>query len=231
VSRVPAVERSLAWLLVRAAAGAFPPADGSVLVVPPYRVGTEAVVGLPGFAVVATEVPEVAVKAADADGFGGATGLPVLCLLAGPVGAVDTLDVLLAGSGTGRSRLPERSDLVGHPRVTHARAWRDSVQVHGDERGLVILARGVGGLPELGYAVAPAAHGTDAARELLREGLGLVPAGEPVLLAIAPAEAASLRCALTAEFTPIGSVQLVRPGRRRPRPEWPWAPGWSRTRC
>jgi hypothetical protein len=230
VSRVPAVEQALTRLLMDAAGGAFPPADGSVLVVPPYRAGTEAVVGLPGFAVVATDVPEVAVKAADADGFGGATLLPVLCLLAGPVGAVDTLDVLLAGFGTGRSALPERPDLVEHPRVVHARAWRDSVQVHADERGLVILARGVGRLPELEYAVAPAARGTDAARDLLREGLGLVPAGEPALLAVAPADAGSLRCALSAEFTPIGSAQLVRPGRRRPRPEWPWPSGWNRTR-
>ena len=38
-------------------------------------------------------------------------------------------------------------------------------------------------------------------------------AGEPVLAAVAPGNAASVRAILAAGFSPIGSVQLVRPSR------------------
>jgi L-amino acid N-acyltransferase YncA len=87
------------------------------------------------------------------------------------------------------------------------------VQVFGDERGLVTLARGLGGVREVSFEVTPDRRGRGDGRALLREARALVPAGEPLFAAVAPGNAASLRALLAAGFTPIGSVLLIRPGR------------------
>jgi GNAT superfamily N-acetyltransferase len=209
------MSRSLGEVLRAAAGGRFPDPDGRVEVVTPDRPGVEAVVCFTGHAVLASGLPLEAVLAAGADGYGGATSARVMALLAGLDGEVNTLDALLVAAGTGRTALPERSDLADHPRVGYARRWRADVHVHGDERGLVTVGRGLGGLAELSFEVPDAARGQGHGRTLLRAALGLVPPGEPLLAAVAPGNAASLRAALAAGFVPIGSVQLVRPGRRR----------------
>jgi GNAT superfamily N-acetyltransferase len=206
----------LATVLRHAAAGRFPPVDGFVDVVPPYLDGVEAVVSFTGHAVVVTRLPLQALLDAGADGFAGATSIPVMTRLAGPGGTVDVLDALLVGTGTGGGRLPERLDLGAHQRVGYARAWRRHVRVFGDERALVTLARGLGGLLELSFEVDADLRGAGRGRRLLREALALAPAGEPVLAAVAPGNAASLRALLAAGFTPLGSVQLVRPSADRP---------------
>ncbi|HET9653872.1 MAG TPA: hypothetical protein VFP72_00830 [Kineosporiaceae bacterium] len=200
-------------LLRAAAGGCFPPPDGDVGVVDPYLPGVEAVVAFTGHAVVATQLPAGELERAGADGFGGATSPRVALLLAGPDGEIDTLDVLLVGHGTGRTGLGELSVDDEHPRIRHARHWRADVSVHGDERGLVTVGRGVGGLPELSLEVPPQRRRSGAGRSLLTDALGLVPAGEPVLAAVAPGNAASLRAVLAAGFAPVGSVQLIRPAR------------------
>lgn len=205
----------LADVLRGAAAGTFPDADGGVSVVPPWLPGVEAVVALTGHAWVATTLPLQVLLDAGADGFGAANDPRVLLAMAGARGSVDCLDVLLAGFGTGRTALPERHDLDDHPRVRHARRSRGDVHVHGDERGLVTIGTGVAGLPELSFEVPQSLRGTGRGRSLLAEARGLVPDGEPVLVAVAPGNAASLRAVLAAGFAPIGSVQVVLP--RRPR--------------
>jgi hypothetical protein len=89
------------------------------------------------------------------------------------------------------------------------------VRVFGYERGLVTLARGLGGLLELSFEVDAARRGAGLGRALLGEAPALAPAGEPVLGAVAPGNAASLRALLATGFTPLGSVQLLRPARDR----------------
>jgi len=200
----------LAGLLRDVAAGRFPEPDGAVEVVPPLSEQLVGVVCLTGHAVIATDLPLATLLALGADGFGGALSGPVLEALAGPDGEIGVEDVLLVAAGTGRSALPERSDLDHHPRVAFARRWRPGVHVHGDERGLVTVSTGLGGLAELSYEVAEGNRGRGYGRALLVDGLGLVPEGEPVLASVAPGNAASLRAALAAGFTPIGSVRLVR---------------------
>jgi GNAT superfamily N-acetyltransferase len=186
-----------------------------VEVVPPYLDGVEAVVGFTGHAVVATRLPLAALVDAGADGFGGAVSIPVMTRLAGDGGTVDVLDALLVARGTGGGRLPARPDLEVHPRVGFARAWRSELRVHGDDRGVVVLARGLGGLLEVSFEVDADSRGAGRGRRLLVEALALAPPGEPVLAAVAPGNAASLRAALAAGFVPIGSVQLVRPAPTR----------------
>ncbi len=208
----------LAGVLRAAAAGRFPEPDGGVEVVPPLGPGLDGVVCLTGHALIATTVPLARLLARGADGFGGALSAPVLRALAGRDGEIGVEDVLLVAPGTGWTTLPERADLDGHPRVAFGRRWRTGVHVHGDERGLVTIGTGLAGLPELSFEVAEAARGRGHGRALLREGLGLVPEGEPVLVSVAPGNASSLRAVLAAGFTPIGSVRLVRPGRSAPAP-------------
>jgi hypothetical protein len=231
-------------VLTDAVGGRFPAADGSVVVVPPWQDGVEAVVVLTGHAVIATTLPLDAVLAAGADGFGGATLPPLLTLMAGDGGEVECLDVLLGARGTGGRRLPRSPALEDHPRARHARHWRANVRVHGDDRGLLVLADGVAGLPQLSYEVPPDRRGSGNGRALLTDGLSLLPRDAPVLTAVAPGNAASLRAVLAAGFTPLGSVQLVHPGRAGgrapggrqvrgsgrapPPPGWPVSPGVPR---
>ena len=205
--------------LVAAAGGAFPPADGEVEVVPPYLPGVEAVVALTGHAVVATTLSRARLLGCGADGFGGATLPAVVLALAGPGGEIDTLDVLLVARGTGTTELPELpvAEAAGHPRVAHSLRWRERVRVFADDRGLVTLTAGVGGLPELAFEVEPRLRGQGRGRALLADALGLVPERTPVLAAVAPGNAASLRTVLASGFVPVGSVQLVRPGPDRTR--------------
>jgi len=211
----------LAAVVVDAAHGRFPVADGTVEVVPPYVRGIEAVVAMTGHTVVATDLDHAALTAAGADAHGGASGPSVLQLLAGRDGVVDSVDVLLVAPGTGRSPLRERRDLDDRPEVRLAALWRSDVQVHGDERGLVTVARGLGGLPQLSFEVFPDRRGRHLASALLVDALGLIPEGDPVVVAVAPGNAASLRATLAAGFVPVGSVVLVRPGRTVPEPVTP----------
>lgn len=142
-------------MLRAAVRGQFPPDDGAVSVVPPWRDGVEAVVSFTAHAVVATTLPGIRLDAAGIDAYSGAFAPAVILELAGPDGVVDSLDLVLGATGTGRTGLPERPDLAGHPRVRHAAAWRTGVHVHADSRGLITVSRGLGGLAELSFEVPP----------------------------------------------------------------------------
>lgn len=198
--------RSLATLLGDAANGRFPDADGSWVQVAPWRPGVEAVVAFTGFAVLAVDGP----VPGPVDGFGGAHDPRLIAALAGPDGWIDSLDVLLVARGTGGPPvLFPRPDLAAHPRAGFARGVRDDVRVLGRATGdeLAVLARGIAGLTELSMEVPPADRG-GAGRALVRDALTSVPAGEVVLAACAPGNAASLRTLLAAGFVPVGSSQL-----------------------
>lgn len=203
-------------VLLAAAAGRFPPADGEVAFVPPLRPGLEAVLSLTGRAYLATELRPADLGDVPLDGFGAALAPGVLTRLAGDAGEVGVLDATLVGRGAGGARLPARDDLDDHLRVRHALAVREDVRVHGDARGLVTLARGLAGRTELSVERA-AGQQPGAGRSLIRDALGLVPAGAPVFAAVSPGNARSLRAFLALGFVPLGSEVLIRPGGRRGR--------------
>lgn len=197
------VSHPLLAVLVDAAAGLFPPADGRAVFLPQLDDGRAAVVSLTGRVYVASgrTLPGL-------DAFGSALQPSTLSALAGPSGEVDTLDVTLAAHGLGGGALPARTDLDDHPRVRLARTLRRDVRVHGDERGLVTIARGLAGRTELSVELTGTGE-RGVGRELIRDGLRLVPAGEPVFAAVAPGNARSLRACLAAGFAPIGSEVLI----------------------
>jgi hypothetical protein len=191
----------LLTVLLAAAAGEFPPADGQTIFLPPLPNGLSAVVSFTGRAYVAT-----ARRIPGLDGYGAALHPNVLHALAGPTGEIDTLDVTTAAHGLGGGHLPERHDLMDHPRVRLALGQRDAVRVYGDERGLVTVATGLAGRTEISVETFRVGEG----RGLIREALRLVPAGEPVFAAIAPGNARSLRAFLAEGFVPLGSEVIIR---------------------
>ncbi|MGW8378128.1 hypothetical protein [Streptomyces sp. ODS28] len=198
-----------------AADGRFPAADGRVTLLPPLPRELECSVAFTGHAVVATAMPGRAVYARNPDGFGGSLAPDFLRHLAGPKGWIGVIDATLTARGTGGApRLAELSGADGHARVRHARWLRTGVRVHGDERGLVILADGLAGRRELSVELHRAEDGTRGrGRSLIADALSLVPEGEPVFAAVSPGNARSLRAFLACGFTPVGSEVLLRPER------------------
>ena len=192
------VTHPLLDVLHAAADGVFPPADGRAVYLPPLPRGA-AVLSLTARVYLATDrrVPGL-------DGYGSALRPEVLRRIAGER-EIGTLDVTLVARGLGAGSLPVRTDLDDHPRVRHARAFRDSVQVYGDERGLVTVSAGLAGRTEMSVEVATPGTG----RALIREALRLVPPGVPLFAAVAPGNARSLRAFLAEGFVPLGSEVII----------------------
>ncbi len=204
----------LGLLIEAAAGGSFPPADGQTTVVPAVGRSLETVVAFTGHAVIATALPGEVVLAWGPDGFGGAVSPKFLLALAGRTGTIGSHDVVLAATGRRRPTLPIREDLDDHPRVRHARALRDGVVAYGDDRGVVTIGTGLGGLAELSVEVDADCHKPGTGRALAGDALGLVPDGQLVIAEVAPGNARSLRAFLAAGFTPLGSAVHVVPGDR-----------------
>lgn len=209
-------------LIQSAFEGDFPPPDGGVTVLPPPREGVETVMAFTGHAVVATSGSPNSVLAQRPDGFGGAVTPKFLLWLAGVGGRVGSHDVVMVASGRGDATLPLRSDLDAHPRVRHARSLRDSVVVYGDDRGVVTVGIGIGGLPELSVEVDADKRSKGAGRSLITDALGIIRRGELVVAEAAPGNAQSLRAFLACGFKPIGSAIHIQPGQfdRGHRSQW-----------
>lgn len=205
---------TLLELYLDAADGRFPPADGTVSVIPSWRPGLSAVVSFTAHTIIATDTPEV-LRDVRPDAYGAALHPGVLATLARYPARIGVVDATLAGRGRGggSAELVERTDLEDHPRVVHARAIRDDVTVHGapegaPDRGLVTLGTGLGGRREISielFGDQPPGTG----RRLIGQALELLPAGEIVFAAVAPGNARSLRAFLASGFSPIGSEVIL----------------------
>lgn len=196
-------------MLLGAAGGVFPPVDGAVDLLPPLSAGLGAVVSFTGHAAIACDVTGQELAGFDLHGFGSAVSPQMLSHLAGEGGRVGDFNVTLAAQGHGGGSLPQRHDLDEHPRVQHARAVREQVSVHGDQRGLLTLAGGLAGRTEISVEVDPHHQGHGAGQALIEEGLALLPSGEVVFAAVSPGNARSLRTFLAAGFQPVGSEVLL----------------------
>jgi RimJ/RimL family protein N-acetyltransferase len=124
---------------------------------------------------------------------------------------VGSADSRASGTDAG-SRLVDRPDLAVHPRAQFAARIRDRRRVLGyPDRGrsaLAVISTGLAGLTELGFELEPERRGAGGGAALIRDALSAVPAGELVVAACAPGNAASLRALLTTGFSPLGSLQL-----------------------
>jgi hypothetical protein len=213
-------EHPLAGLITAAAAGQFPDPDGGWERVPPWRPGLEAIFSFTAHAVfaVAPDISDQRIASLGADGLGGAHDPRLIAALAGPAGWIDSLDMLLAGHGTGRPgappRLVDRPDLAAHPRARFAARIRDEPRVLGypdrSRSALVTVSRGIAGLTELSFEIEPARRGQRRGARLAADALSVLPEGRVALAAVAPGNAASVRALLSAGFVPLGSFQLFR---------------------
>jgi GNAT superfamily N-acetyltransferase len=200
-------------LLISAARGRFPPADWSVDVMGEPPGPADAVVALTAHHVIASSVGRAEIldqlPSGELDGPMQAAFLSWLgTRLATRPGMID---VVLAADPHGHDGPPlrEQPELATHPRVQRATRYRTDVRLYSDleQRGVVILGRGLAGRWEVSIEVDPEyrAQGVgrllaSAARDLQDE--------MPLFAQVSPGNTASLRTLLAAGFRPIGGEVL-----------------------
>jgi GNAT superfamily N-acetyltransferase len=207
------VDHPLRTLLEQAARGRYPPADGTLRVLPTPPGRSDAVVAFTAHHVVAAPVPEAAVRERlSGEDLGAPMGARFLAWLGDRIGAEPgSLDVVLAAPGTGMGADQLRpAGRVEHDRVARAERYRDDVRVLTDaeRRGVVIMGLGLAGRLELSIELDAAARDQGLGRRLIEAARGLAPVGEVVFAQVAPGNAASLRAFLAAGFRPIGAEVL-----------------------
>ncbi|WP_312717989.1 GNAT family protein [Mobilicoccus sp.] len=205
--------------------GTRPPMDGGWMRVTPWVPHIQGILSFPGHAILAVSYDHTENDLAElgVDGWGGAHDPRVVTALA-KNGWIDTLDLLMLGPGGGEAsagdHLVMRSDLARHPLVEHARRVRSEVQVFGSAdpavEDVVVLARGIGGLREISFALDPRHRGQGKGTALVQAALHSVPENELIAACVAPANLPSWRCLERAGMKPYGTVQLFtdRPERR-----------------
>jgi hypothetical protein len=203
----------LLQVLLEAAHGRFPPADGSVTYLPPFAGGAEAVVALTGHSFIASRLGPADLADLAPDGFGGSLAPKVLSRLADG-GDIGVIDVTLAANGKpGPSALSATERWDDHPRVRYARSIRSDVQVFGDDRGFVTVSHGLAGRQEMSVELVAHLHNSGTGRSFVAAARQLVEPDTWLFAAVSPGNARSLRAFLAEGFTPIGSEVLIGPRR------------------
>lgn len=209
----------LASLLRDAANGRLPPRDGIHVVAAPDG-PADAVVSFPFHSVIATSAERTAVlDHLDADDPGAALRADFVAWLAQQVDAKPgSIDVVMTlPTGGGRSPAPElpfpvrRLDCGEHPRLARASRYRRDVRAVGDDggRSVATAGRGLAGRWEISFELDERWRGNGLGAPMALTAAALVPAGEPVVAQVAPANVSSLRALLSAGFTPIGAEVLL----------------------
>ncbi|HTF59540.1 MAG TPA: GNAT family N-acetyltransferase [Actinomycetes bacterium] len=209
----------LLQLLLDAAGGAPPPADGVVEVWAAPTGPVDAVLAFTAHHVVAAAVDPDLVAARLPDGdLSAPMGPAFLGWLGDRLGSrPGSLDVVLAAGGLGGSpplELTPGVDLDRHERVARALRYRSDLQVwtaEGDA-GVLVLGRGLAGRREVAFEVDPARRNRGLGRSLVAAARHLTPPGEPLFAQVAPGNAASLRVVEVAGFRPIGAEVLFHRG-------------------
>lgn len=199
-------------MLTQVAAGALPPPDGEVEVLPVLRDDIVAVTEFTAHTVVCADITDDDVATRGLHGYGGCTHPAVLLWLAGAHRAIGSIDVLLVRHGAGDVLADDEGHGADHARVQRAHRYRREVRTFGDEAGVVLLGRGVANRLELAVELFDdTPHGRGHGRRLIRAGLLAAPRDEPVWAQVAPGNAASLRAFLAVGFVPVGAEVLLNP--------------------
>jgi GNAT superfamily N-acetyltransferase len=209
---------ALAGLLARAAAGMFPPPDGSVDILPQPSERDAGVISLTGYAVIFADADPGWITGqlppGDLSGPLTATFLHALSQRLGrQTHSVDMLTCAapLAGAPPDHLRLtavPNRT-AVRHPRISRALRYRDDVRAWQAPGGILTLGRGVAGRFEVAIEVDPEHRDRGLGAQLAAAARHLVPDGVQLWAQIAPANAASVRAFLAAGFRPVGAEALL----------------------
>ncbi|HEY8169531.1 MAG TPA: GNAT family N-acetyltransferase [Candidatus Limnocylindria bacterium] len=218
------VHRLLAVLLA-AATDTFPPSDLEVEVLaPPTGSKADAVVAFSGHSMVVAGIDEARVRRRlPADDPAAPMSADFLVWLGKQLGSepgtIDAVLVALPGWVSPKALtlepVPDRQ-ANAHDRVKRSRHYRADVAAYtdADERGIVILGRGLAGRLEVSIEVRPELRGRGIGSDLARAALKLVPEGEPLFAQVTPGNVASLRAFLAAGYRPIGSEVLFLRRRR-----------------
>lgn len=220
-----AARHPLARFLRSVAEGTPAPLDGSWVRVTPWSPSVQAVLSFGGHSILAVsyDISDVQLTEMGIDGWGIASTPQILTQMAGPSGWIGLHESLFLGRGRGEGTgepLVSRPDLAGSPVVERARRVLTEVQVMGfpdpEQRDVVVLAHGVGGLREVDVDVAPERRGAGHGRELLRRALHSVPENELVAASVFAGDAAMINAFLGEDFSLVGSIQYfsTRPERR-----------------
>jgi predicted GNAT family acetyltransferase len=215
--------RALGTLLDAAAAGKFPPADGSVEILAQPGERDAGVIAFTAFAVVfadtdpgwvAGELPPDDLSAPLRVRFLHALGQR----LGRQPGDIDMLACAapLPGAPPRELRLAEIDPTAQHTRIARALHYRDDVRAWQAAGGVIVLGRGVAGRWETAIEVDPQYRGAGFGSQLASAARQLVPDGSPVWAQIAPGNAASIRTFLRAGFRPMGGESLMSPPRQVP---------------
>jgi GNAT superfamily N-acetyltransferase len=227
---------ALAALLESAAAGEFPPADGSVEILAQPGERDAGVISFTGSAVVfadtdpdwiAGRLPADDLSAPLSVGFLHALGQRLgrqpgdidMLACAAPLPGAPPPELMLAELDPAQPWPPAAptpaalASAALHARIARALRYRDEVRAWQTAGGVMVLGRGVAGRWETAIEVDPQYRGAGLGRQLASAARQLVPDGSPVWAQIAPGNAASIRAFLRAGFRPIGGEALMTPAR------------------
>jgi GNAT superfamily N-acetyltransferase len=203
----------LAALLDDVAAGRYPPAGGTVTIIPQPSPRDAGVIGFTAHAVVfidadpawvAGQLPAGDLAAPLAPAF-----VQALCeRTARRAHSIDMLLIATSLPGDPPIELKLESDSA-HPRVARALRHRDDVRAWRADGGVVLLGRGVAGRWETAIEVDAGRRGCGIGRALATAARHLVPDGAVLWAQVAPANAASVRAFLAAGFRPAGAEALL----------------------
>jgi GNAT superfamily N-acetyltransferase len=213
--------RRLVAILEDAAAGRFPPPDGTARVLAQPSDRDAGVLSLTGCSVIFADTdPDWVAAQLPADDLSEPLSARFLSALGHRLGRRShSVDMLTCATGLG-SRRPSSLGLseqtvsaADHPRVERSLRYRDVVRAWQAEGGggVLIIGRGVAGRWETAIEVDPAHRGRGLGTRLARAARHLVPADATLWAQIAPANAASVRAFLAAGFRPVGAEALFSP--------------------
>ncbi|MDX6363041.1 MAG: hypothetical protein QOC85_2051 [Streptomyces sp.] len=201
-------------ILDAAALGAFPPADGTTVVVPQPSSRDAGVLAFTAHSVVFTDEDEGWVRETlaglDCDALAATMNPRFLAAFMERTGrSHDTIDLLAVAAplpGKPPLALTEIED-PGHHRVARARKHRDEVRVWAADGGVLILGRGVAGRLEVAVEVDEDLRHRGLGRALAAAARHL--ADEPVWSQLSPGNARSLRAFQAAGYRPVGAEALL----------------------
>jgi GNAT superfamily N-acetyltransferase len=204
----------LAALLDDVAAGRFPPADGTVTILPQPSPRDAGVFAFTAHSVVFVDADPAWVRGLlPPDKLAGPMLPSFLQALSAGIGrqstSSDMLCVAEAGSGPPPPITLDRVPVGDHPRLERALRVRDDVRAWQVPGGVLTLGRGVAGRWEVAVEVDPGHRDKGLGRKLIAAAGHLLPEGTPIWAQIAPGNAASVRAFLAAGYQPAGAEVLL----------------------
>ncbi len=211
-------------MLLRAARGMFPSADGAIDVVGSPPGPTDAVVAFTAHHVVAANVERSEVLSRlPGDDLGSPMKPPFLQWLAGRIGAPAGMQDLVMVGPDHRAEDPihlrELPESV-HPRMARAAQYRTGLRVFADDddRAVLAVGRGLAGRWEVSLEVDEPHRGSGLGRRLATSARILTPHDEPLFAQVSPGNVASVRAFIAAGYRPVCAEVLFLKPVARPRP-------------